>query len=520
MARKRSSGAPRRSSSKKGKTKAKAPTLFKLARSTFEKLPASERQNASAELWQKSGGKCALCSLPLDLETKDSVVADHRVAEAKDGKTVLSNLYLAHRSCNSSRQHLDFEVAQPLIRFRSVAEQKPVTFDIVIDDYIPEPNRELVTYSESANVVEVLFGHQKVQAPLCVDPATGVKYFFLDVPVRYIHNDTEIQPRVIMPGHVRKLALDFLERPVHEPSNCRLVKKGPETGCLLQFDGQHKTTAQILIGRKTVPMKVYVEPTIDMLQALVIKIQQEIKKQPLTKSDTLAKIGDVVKRILDSYEEKLGTHRSEKGLIAKQPKNEQKEVKKLYFNELRRIIFFDEENRLSKAVGPSVKNRPTTDKVVVDKIITPLMYSQLLDSDMDESGERDTERTNIIFVLNAISDRMLPEGWDKAGNDLQKLRAQNFFYQGSIGWWMGEILEPSLRYVLYALGKNKPLFLKQLEEAEKEKILSLVDKLCAWPIWSTEEVEHLKAMRSNTVRNVVDAFPGFTGKRLLEEMYF
>jgi hypothetical protein len=85
---------------------------------------------------------------------------------------------------------------------------------------------------------------------------------------------------------------------------------------------------------------------------------------------------------------------------------------------------------------------------------------------------------------------------------------------------MNEILEPSLRYVLYAVGKNKPLFLEQLEEGSKEKMLSLVEKMSAWPIWSTEEPEHLKAMRSNTVKNVAEAFKGYSDKKLLKELDF
>jgi len=265
-------------------------------------------------------------------------------------------------------------------------------------------------------------------------------------------------------------------------------------------------------------MKVYVEPAIDMLQELVIKIQQEIKKQPLTKSETLAKISDVVRRILDSYSEKPGKHRSEKRLLAKQSLHERGVVKKLYFDELRGLVFFDDDNELSKAVVPAVKNRPTTDKVVINKIISPLLYAQPLDTDMDESIERDTERANILFVVNAIAEKVLPKGWNKAGNDVQRRRAENFFYQGSIGWWMGEILEPSLRYVLYKMGKNKPLLLEPLDEASKEKIFSLIDKLCSWDIWSTDDPEHLKAMRSNTVKNVIEAFPDYTDKKLIQEM--
>lgn len=522
MAKKRKSSSmvkPNTQAETKKANKAPKP-VFALAKTMLNKLPLNERAIASADLWQKSAGKCALCSLPLDLATKDSVVADHRVPEFKGGKTTISNLYLAHRTCNASRQHLDFNVAQPLVRFRSIAEQnKTVDFDFVIDQFMGASNRLLIEYAETgSDTARVSFGHKTVSVPLAVDPATSVKYFFVEAPMEFIHNDKEIQPRAIMPGHVRKLAIDFTERPVHEPSNCRLVKQSNATARLLQFDGQHKTTAQILIGRKTAPVKVYVEPQIDMLQNLVIKIQQEIKKQPLTKSETLAKIGDVIRRLLDSYEAKPGELRSEKGLIASQPKADQRNVRQLYFNELRRIIFFDEENLLSKAVGPGVADPPTTDKVVIDKIVNPLIYPQPLTIDMDAAGGRDEERRNVLLVLNAIAEKMLPDGWDKKGNDLQRRRAENFFYQGSIGWWMSEILEPSLRYVLFAIGKHKPLFLEPLDEAAKERVLSVVERLCSWPIWSTEDDDALKAMRSNTIKNVSQVFSDYTDKRLLLEL--
>ena len=355
----------------KGQKKKLTP-VYKLSTSILNKLPASERPSASATLWNKSASKCALCSLPLDLETKDSVVADHQVPEAKSGQTKLSNLYLAHRTCNASRQHLDFSLAQPLIQFRSFTEQQNIVdFDTVIDRYLPNKNRQLIKYLEtSPGVAEVSFGHQKVAVPLAVDPATKIKYFFLDVPMEYIQNDKDIQPRTILPGHVRKLAIDFDQRPVHEPSNCRLVITTNNYAKLLQFDGQHKTTAQILLGRKTAPIKIYVNPDIDMLQTLVIKIQQEIKKQPLTKSETLAKIGDVVERYLDNYNVKGARYRSEKGFIASQVKGDELIVKKLYFDQLRKIIFFHDENLLSKAVGPGVSKRPTT--VAADRMLTQL----------------------------------------------------------------------------------------------------------------------------------------------------
>lgn len=497
----------------------KAPE-FQLSKSMISQLAVDERPKASKDLWDKSTGKCALCGLPLDLNIQDSVVADHRIAKVNGGKTELSNLYLAHRTCNASRQHLPFEIAQPLVHFRAFAEQKrTVDFDQVIDQYVPQSRQAIGVKELESNKWRVTFGHEAIDVPVFTDPSTSVKYFFLDVPKGYILNDKKIQPRLIIPTHVRKLALDFLERPVHEPSNCRLLKTGGETAQLLQFDGQHKTTAQILIGRDKFPFKVYVDPSLDMLQSLVIEIQQEIKKQPLTRSETLAKIGDVMNRYLEDYTEKPGTPRTEKGLIARQAKakGEQGIVRKLLFDELRRIIFFDDENRLSKIMRPGEGSAPTTDKVVVEHIIGPLLYSLLLEVDMDNSTERDTERANILHVLNGIADTMVPSGWDKPGNEVQKKRAKNFFMQGSIRWWMMEILIPALRYVLVKMDANKPLLIDPLDETAKDKVLTLIDKLCSWPIWSTEESDHLKAMRSNTIKNVAEVFKDYTYTKLLKD---
>nr|WP_235974051.1 HNH endonuclease signature motif containing protein [Luteimonas sp. MC1750] len=462
---------------------------------------------------------CALCGNALDPDALDSIVPDHRIAETDGGRTELANLYLAHRTCNSSRQHLDFNVAQPLAKFQSLAAQKgAIDFDQVLDTFLAY-SRQPISYKEiGGDRAEVGFGSQKLQVPLWADPATGVKYFFAEVPTSYIFNDTQIQPRKIMPAHVRKLAVDFLERPVHEPSNCRLVAN-LKSAKLLQFDGQHKTTAQILLGREHLQMKVYVEPSIDMLQALVIKIQQEIKKQPLTKSDTLAKISDVMQRYLDGYVAQAGKIRTEKGLIESQKgTKEKKVVKGLYFDDLLGIIFFDQDNKLSAAVRPGTKDAPTSDKIVIQKIIAPLVYKQPLEVDMDSSNARDIERSNILFILNSIAEFMLPPTWNKPGSETQKRRADAFFQQGSIGWWMNEILIPSLRYILTKIGDKKPLLIEEMDETQRSHVVTVIETLCSWPIWSTEEPSHLRAMRSNTIQNVADEFPDYNDKKLLSTL--
>jgi len=189
----------------------------------------------------------------------------------------------------------------------------------------------------------------------------------------------------------------------------------------------------------------------------------------------------------------------------------------LYIEDLLRIIFFDDENALSAAVRPGTSGAPTTDKVVIQRIIEPLVYTQPLEADLDASIERDIERKNILFVLNALTQRMLPSAWNKPGNDVQLRRTTNFFYQGSIGWWMNEVLLGALRYALVRLDNKKPLLTEEMTEEQAARVLSIVDALCNWSIWSTTDAEDLKAMRSNTTANVAHRFSGYDSTKLLKD---
>jgi hypothetical protein len=353
-----------------------------------------------------------------------------------------------------------------------------------------------------------------IEAPVQEDPATGTRYFFADIPTSHVFNDTEVQPRLISYAHVRALALDFMKRPVHEPSNCRLVKEAGLTASLLQFDGQHKSTAQILLGRSTVQMKVYIEPDVAMIQDLVVKIQQEIKKVPLTRSDTLAKLGDVIKRVLEAYLSRPGAH-TEEGFIASQPRADQKSLLQLYRGELQRLVFFDEDNELAKRVRPGVEGAPTSDKVVLERIIRPLIFREMLGLNMEESGGRDHEREMIILILNTIVSKMLPEGWDRPESELTKRRATNFFYQASIGWWMDQ-LDLGLRYVTQRIEPNTPLFVERIDQATRDRVVKAVEKLCDLSVWSTQEEDVVKAMRSNTVKNLSPLMERDVWKRLIK----
>ncbi|MCX6387940.1 MAG: HNH endonuclease signature motif containing protein, partial [Solirubrobacterales bacterium] len=119
-------------------TSAIPPDGFKLSKSIRTELPESERDRARDELWTKSATLCALCDEPLPADGR-FVDVDHVVArvEGAGGKTVLSNLFVAHRKCNRSRQNMPFALAKRIIRFQhwAASDGGKRTFDDVIEEY-------------------------------------------------------------------------------------------------------------------------------------------------------------------------------------------------------------------------------------------------------------------------------------------------------------------------------------------------------------------------------------------------
>jgi hypothetical protein len=287
---------------------------------------------------------------------------------------------------------------------------------------------------------------------------------------------------------------------------------------LLQFDGQHKTTAQIILDRDAVPMKVYVEPDPVMIQELVLQIQQGIKKLPLSTSDTLRKLKDVMKDRLEAYAVEEGEVRTERGFIESQPREEQLRVRKDLLLELQRMVLDVTKLKqyVSKGKSPT---KPLTDTVAVTKLIKPLIFPEPLEVDWDTKNERDFERENIVLVLDEIVAKLLEKGWKNGASAVDRVRAQNFLYQGSIGWWMNRVLKPAIGHALHlSAAERERLFLRHLRPEQKRTVTRLVSALCGWPIWTNPKPAALRAMRSNTAKDVEAAFRDYTDVKLVQEL--
>lgn len=465
------------------------------------------------ELVQKASGQCYLCEQVLDLAV-DEVQKDH---VDPNGLTVSDNLYLAHRSCNALKRDLPVIEAKQMIRFKRFCEAKKheVTFDDVLNEYVPTEKRQPVKVLVADDIVTLQFSTtDEAKAKLMTDPTTRVKYFFLEVPITHISNDSEVQPRKIKWDHAWKLAQDFAVHPVHEPSSCRLVK---DTGRLLQFDGQHKTAAQIIMGRTKIQTKVYLDPRVSLIRSLIVSIQSKIVKLPLETSIAITKLSDVYR---DMWQQ--GDFVSEADFIKSFRSDQQAAAKKelvaalykaILDNPDAKIMQFVQRRQARRGTHPLSVNNLTT--LILKELVCAKPLSLQVGSPEDL---RPAETENIVEILNQIAQELLmDQKWQferakgsAAARD--HLKAVRFFAPGAVKYW-GPLLKQAIGYKLDLHLKNeldRPL-LRKLADQERTVIRNIVKRLCEHPVWTDRQNPSIEGMlRENSPA---------TSKELFERKY-
>lgn len=468
------------------------PSGLKFSKTMAGKLPPAEKSDQPAslqKLWDKALGKCSLCDFPLPSDEK-SIEIDHILPEADGGPTEVSNLQLTHKSCNRSKRSLPNNVAIPIIKLQAWCKTKSnPSFDDVLNRYNIAPKNVEISIDKDIPTLKFDSG-DVVGSQIHTDPTSGVKYFFAEVPVDYIHNDVDVQPRMVQHTHVRKIMMSLSKGPLHEPSNVRAQKVSGDVYKLLQFDGQHKATAQIAMNRKTVQMKVYMEISVATANDLVITIQKDVKKKALSQSDTMAKLNDVMGELLDNYVVAKGQIRTEKGFIESLPNAKQTDTKNLLINNLIGLIANNDTNKLFEYYQPPYdkKTDPVKDSIVMTRIIKPLIEKDMLETDMDDVSVymRDEERNNIIWILDCIYEEVIKDNWinQAAHTTSTEAKVRNFFQQA--GLYMMMDIFPDLLKIGVTPSADGSYLLKTWSQQEKDNVQKMFKAIFKNSVWSSK----------------------------------
>lgn len=481
------------------------------------RLKPDERQQLVKKLHDMQNGGCFICEQAIDLQVhKDTIDIDHVIPLKLGGKDDPANFALAHDSCNRSKQASNLEVARILHRFKRLkSDLAEVNRSPNLGDLLKQAgggNHSLgfkleegtLTYSFGEIGDNVLH-----TVPVYRDELSGFRFFFAKLPIQYLAHDDHINPRSIGPN-ISKLVEEFYQkRPqLHVP--LAWMKSAESRSSIHVFDGQHKAAAQIMLGARALPVRVFIDPDPDTLITTNTNAGTTLKQVAFDKS---------VQRHLGSslYQDRIErfcreTGRSEGDLsfserdLVNHFKGQSREIKRYILDAVRNAVTSDPGNRLRDFIdfGGRGKESPLSYSSVEKTFYSFFVYQEVLETPINyraEEGEnpRLVESEQILRLMNLIADLLYvdkfdPEiGTDKIESKLQKGESIKHDHLRAFRMSKEEILYNWLQYVgqiarnyFITLGKPDPkdrLFQIPFPDQVWENIQKFIENLMALPLW-------------------------------------
>lgn len=282
------------------------------------------------------------------------------------------------------------------------------------------------------------------------------------------------------------------------------------TGRVKVFDGQHKAAAQILLGVRALPVRVFVEPDTNVL------LQANTNA-----GGRLAQVAfdPAVMRHLGStlFMERLRQYQHMKGLrendysfserdLVTFFRGEHREMLRYIIDAVRDSITHNKENRLMEFVEWAGKSaaRPLAYANVEKTFFAEFLHMNALDSSIDEGMERGDsprilEREQLVRLMSLIADVFFVGHWDpekggrKLENQLQKgepiperhLRAWRIAREeilANVLKWVRLVIENYYAFAGHQVDRER-LFQRAFPEALWRRIEAFLRHLAVLPCW-------------------------------------
>lgn len=449
-----------------------------------------EKSDVEDYVWNHKEQKCFLCSAKLN-RASDNIELDHDVPAGEGGGDEFKNLNLTHVECNRyKKNHNSFDV-RPHLRFKRFYEDQlgQVHFGDALGFFQIAPTDCYIKICEGDLTAEVSSETGVVTVKVHEEEVAGKnqRFCFATLPISCVENDNEIQPREIKLNHLFMISSDLKKNPLHEQPAIR-VTGDTEKKKLLMFDGQHKTVAHLLNGKRNCVFKIYLNISKPEAVELVNSIQAKIKKLPLTPFELASKMSDEVRRKLELYEDQIGsTEVSEEGFISwLDPADRTRAKSGIESAVIDRIIGDDElafiklieRKGVPSQTGIAIKEAAFQKNVLKNLLHTKPISSSFKGEAMKEARER--EARNILKILNLAFDKGFTPLPDK-DTETEIARIKRLSYQASLRI-LCDILMRIVATNFYADAKTV-LLEKEIGPELTTKLSSAADRFFAHPVW-------------------------------------
>lgn len=412
----------------------------------LNRLEPQQREELIKRLLGTQNHNCFICGNEIDLTIhKPAIDIDHIVPLKLGGEDNPHNFAITHSSCNRAKQDADLRVARLLSKFDKISEKtlREKNEAPNLSDIFETNNgaRYKLSFSIENNTIRFSFPEIKdttiYSLPIFEDKLSGFKYFFSMFPIEYLHHDEKINPRSIGRNLSKLIKEFYLKRPqlhillgyIDSSDNSFFVKV---------FDGQHKAAAQVLLGIKKLPVRVFIDPNLDVLLTTNTNAGTTLRQVAFDKS---------VQRHLGNalYIDRVERYKKERGLeddvfnfseddLVKYFKGESREMKRYILDAVRDYITHKTENKLKDYVdfGGRAKEKPLSYSTIEKTFYSFFIYRNVLQTPIDyrlEYGEnpRELEKEQILNIMNIIAEEIYIGKYDA---DIGTYRIENKIQKG------------------------------------------------------------------------------------------
>ena len=492
----------------------------------LSKLTDQQRDDLINRLWACQKGKCYICGKDIDLELHKKVIdIDHIVPLANGGKDEESNMALTFSEANRSKQAADLNLARINWIYKTLAEDLQRT-----ENRNPNLNDVLKKYDGACHKLHFVIKGDKIrfsfaelgcpdiiELPIYEDKKGNVRYFFALLPIQYLFHDDMINPRSIG-SNVSKLLAEFYKgNPQLHISLGYIETNDNNESHVKLFDGQHKAAAQILLGTREIPVRVFINPDKDKIIETNFNAGTSLKQVAFDKSIQRHLGNALYQDRVERYQRQTGLDAndfsfSEKTLI-NYFKGESREMKRYILDSVKDGITYSEDNKLRDYIdmGGRAKEKPLSYSTVEKTFYSFFISSDALETNIDfklEEGRnpRDLEKKQIVHLMNIIAEKILIGKYDF---EVGTYRIENKIQQGddSLDWnhvaayrmMKEEIIYAWLSYIsdvvsmFFAnMGKRvanrHDFFQEEFPSQLWVNIENFVENLANLPLWKNKEL--------------------------------
>jgi hypothetical protein len=414
---------------------------------TLESLDKEGRAALEKRLLNRQSAKCFICDETIDLMLhQGQLEIDHIVPLADNGPDEGNNFAIVHSTCNESKGSSDLRVARRMAEFDKLQKdaqrrgERGVNLGHVLQRYGGAKARlRLKCNDQNVEFVLSEVGDIGVRnVPLYEDHVSGMQYFFTVLPLEYLHHDDRINPRTIGQS-IRGLIEEFLKkRPQLHVALAWWAPDAEGFGAIKIFDGQHKAAAQILIGAKDLPIRIFVNPDTNVLLQANTNAGDKLR-QVAFDAAVMRHLGSTL------YAERVRQYQNIKGLAENNYsfsekdlvaffRGEHRAMQRYIIDAVRDSITHNKDNRLMEFVEWSGKgaDRPLAYTTIERSFFSEFLYMQMLETTIDEGIERDDnprvlERDQLVRLMSLFANKVFVGHWDP---DTGGRRIENKLQQG------------------------------------------------------------------------------------------